>query len=159
MLSILHLHEWFVGLCRHIWAVSPGSHLMSWLPSAPHLPSCLAVCALSSLTSRVIISHFLSCSPVTLINFWPVDHAWVPGSLSLLHSHTHTALSSWLWLWWVSIVSMHLSCSSLNESLPGVVLAHQHCCQCCNGDVDRGGILIFVSAAESPGVKTGTLLL
>lgn len=30
-----------------------------------------------------IISSFLSCSPVTLINFWPVDHPWV-------HLHTNT---------------------------------------------------------------------
>lgn len=67
------------SVCCHI-SVAGSCHSrlsprISWLPSTPHLPSCLAVCALSSLTSCVIISHFLSCSPVTLINFWPVDHA------------------------------------------------------------------------------------
>uniref|UniRef100_A0A3B4ZYQ0 Dystrophin n=1 Tax=Stegastes partitus TaxID=144197 RepID=A0A3B4ZYQ0_9TELE len=44
-------------------------------------------------TSCVFIScfFFLSCSPVTLINFWPVDHA--PGSSpQLSHDDTHTRI-------------------------------------------------------------------
>lgn len=31
---------------------------------------------------------FLSCSPITLINFWPVDHPWVhPHTNTLTHIH------------------------------------------------------------------------
>lgn len=57
---------------RLLVLVSLVSHFSS---SMPQLPSCLPACAVSS-PLPVSSSHvFLSCSPVTLINFWPVDHA------------------------------------------------------------------------------------
>lgn len=86
----MHISVTASGSCR-----SGLSPLISWLPSTPHLPSCLTVCALSSLTSRVIISHFFvlqSCHSDQLLASRPCVSTWLSLSLShtLTQTHTHT---------------------------------------------------------------------
>lgn len=84
----LHISVTASGSCR-----SGLSPLISWLPSTPHLPSCLTVCALSSLTSCVIISHFFvlqSCHTDQLLASRPCVSTWLSLSHTRTHPPTHT---------------------------------------------------------------------
>lgn len=87
----------YEGVCTflslHLVLVGLGSHLSSAGCLLHHTSHHALLCVHCPPSLPVSSSHiFLSCSPVTLINFWPVDHAWVPGSLSHTHtpSHSHT---------------------------------------------------------------------
>lgn len=83
-------------LSLHLVLVGLGSHLPSagCLLHHTHLSSCLTVCALSSLTSCVIISHFFvlqSCHSDQLLASRPCVSTWLARSLS--HADTHARTS------------------------------------------------------------------
>lgn len=128
----VHISVTASGSCR-----SGLSPLISWLPSTPHLPSCLTVCALSSLTSRVIISHFFvlqSCHSDQLLASRPCVSTWLSLSLAHTHTdthahtfpltHTHTVLSFCVCLWWVSIIHA-------DQCWAPCAQIHQICMQVC----------------------------
>lgn len=102
-------------LSLHLVLVGLGSHLPSagCLLHHTHLPSCLTVCALSSLTSCVIISHFFvlqSCHSDQLLASRPCVSTWLARSLSLTRRHTRThplTHTHCVVILFVSVVSFH----------------------------------------------------
>lgn len=59
--------------------------------------------------------HFLSCSPVTLINFWPVDSAWVllpkcatiAAAVACLHLFCSSFVFIFYWFWFLFLTYFH----------------------------------------------------
>lgn len=115
LIGVICSHE---GVCAHfchciwflsVWALT--SHQLAAFYTTPTSHHAL-LCVHCPPSLPVSSSHiFLSCSPVTLINFWPVDHAWVPGSLALSHTQTHTHAplthTHCVVILFVSVVSFH----------------------------------------------------
>lgn len=163
-----------LGVCAHfchciwfllVWALT-SHQLAAFYTTPPIMPCCVCIVLPHFLCHH--LTFFLSCSPVTLINFWPVDHAWVPGSLSLALTHTHSqshTLSFCLRLWWVSIISMRISVDLRMHRYTRFVLKYAWSCvvlvQLYRVRSDVGGWIwiFFLSAAESQCMKTGILLL
>lgn len=88
-------------------------------------PSCFQCIYLSCPSSHL----FLSCSPVTLINFWPVDHPWVhPHTDTLTHIHdkllteTRNANSAISCYWYIHSVEKNIQDFQIIDTIWPVVL-------------------------------------